>query len=128
MSELKTPLAESATTLEALRKIALALPGVEEGTSYGTVSFRVRKKILARVREDGESLVMKMDDLERDFLLLAKPDVYFTTDHYVGWPMVLIHLSKIHPDDLAHHFRQAWRSLAPKKLVTAFDKEHAQPT
>jgi YjbR len=53
-------------TFETVRAIALALPGVEEGTSYGTPAFRVRGKFLARLREDGETLVVKCDYHERD--------------------------------------------------------------
>jgi hypothetical protein len=44
-----------------VRKIALALPGVEAGTSFGTPAFHVRGKFLARLREDGETLVVKCD-------------------------------------------------------------------
>lgn len=39
---------------ETVRAVALALPGVEEGTCYGTPAFRVRGKFLLRLREDGE--------------------------------------------------------------------------
>ena len=43
----------TSTDFETVRKIALSFPGVEEGTSFGTPAFRVRKKFLARLREDG---------------------------------------------------------------------------
>lgn len=43
----------SNTTFDTVRRLALALPGVEEGVSYGTPAFRVRGKLLARLREDG---------------------------------------------------------------------------
>ncbi len=36
-------------SLAAIRKVALALPGVEEGTSYGTPAFRFRKELIARL-------------------------------------------------------------------------------
>lgn len=42
-------------TFDTVREIALSLPGVEEGTSYGTAAFRVRGKFLARLREGGEA-------------------------------------------------------------------------
>ena len=45
-------------TFDELRKFALTWPEVEDGTSYGTPALKVRKKMLARLREDGDSLVM----------------------------------------------------------------------
>ena len=45
-------------TFDDVRKIALAWPEVEDGTSYGTPALKVRKKMLARLKEDGDSLVM----------------------------------------------------------------------
>jgi hypothetical protein len=49
----------SRVTLATVRRLALAFPGVEEGLSYGTPGFRVRGKFLARMKEDGETLVVK---------------------------------------------------------------------
>jgi len=56
-------------TFEMARQIALALPGVEEGTSYGAPAFRVRGKFLARLREDGATLVVKCDYRCKNLLL-----------------------------------------------------------
>jgi hypothetical protein len=61
-------------SLDKLRDIALALPGVEVGTSYGTPAFRVGKKFLARLWEDGEVLVLRVGVLERDALISTEPD------------------------------------------------------
>jgi hypothetical protein len=79
-------------TFETVREIALALPGVEEGTSYGTPAFRVRGKFLARLREDGETLVVKCDYPERDL--------------------------RMEINDL---LELAWRSLAPKRLLKVME-------
>ena len=45
-------------TFDDVRKIALAWSEVEDGTSYGTPALKVRKKLLVRLKEDGDSLVM----------------------------------------------------------------------
>ena len=45
-------------TFDDIRKLALAWPEVEDGTSYGTPALKVRKKLLVRLKEDGDSLVM----------------------------------------------------------------------
>jgi hypothetical protein len=45
-------------TFDDVRKVALAWPEVEDGTSYGTPALKVRKKLLVRLKEDGDGLVM----------------------------------------------------------------------
>ena len=78
-----------------VRKIALAWPEVEDGTSYGTPALKVRKKLLVRLKEDGDSLVMPgVPQDERDMLVERAPKVFYFTDHYRDYPMVLIRLSK----------------------------------
>jgi len=49
-----------------LKACFLALPGVVEGSSHGTPAFRVGKKLLARLREDGENLVLRVSFEERE--------------------------------------------------------------
>lgn len=108
---------------EAVRQIALEFPGVEEGLSYGTPAFRVGGKFLARLREDGESLAIKCGFDERDFRLQADPNVFFTTEHYRGYPTVLVRLSAIRPTVLRDVMEQAWRRSAAKRVVAAYDRE-----
>jgi hypothetical protein len=86
---------QKAVTFRTVRRLALALPGVEEGTSYGTPAFRVRGNFLARMWEDGETLVVNCGDDARDLRLEADPDTYFVTDHYRGHPIVLVRLEKV---------------------------------
>jgi hypothetical protein len=102
---------------ETVREIALALRGVEEGTSYSTPAFRVRGKFLARLREDGETLVIKCDYPERDLRMEIDPNAFFITDHYRGYPMLLVRLAAVEEDDLRDLLELAWRSLAPKRLL-----------
>ncbi|MEP7010642.1 MAG: MmcQ/YjbR family DNA-binding protein [Acidobacteriota bacterium] len=109
------------TSLETARRFLLALPGVEEGPCYGTPGFRVKGKLLARVWEDGETLVVKLDFDRKELLLAAEPEVYFTTDHYRGYPSVLVRLPRIAPETLRELLEDAWRIAAPKRLVEAFD-------
>lgn len=112
-------------TIETVRQIAQRFPGVEEYLFFGTPAFRVRKKFLSRLKEDGESLVMRVNDpIEKDFLLEAQPDVFFITDHYVGYPYVLIRLASVDRDELQRLFENAWRTAAPKRLITAYDNQH----
>jgi len=104
-------------TFETVRQLALALPGVEEGTAYGTPAFRVKGKFLARLREDGETLVLRIGFDEREVLMAADPETFYITDHYRGYPAVLVRLAGVHPDQLRDLFAEAWRQNAPRKLV-----------
>jgi hypothetical protein len=103
------------------RKILLSLPGVEEAPSYGTAGFRVRKKFLARLRDDETVLVVKCGFDERDFRLESDPEVYFTTDHYLGYPTVLVRLDRVTAAGLEELLDHTWRQWAPKRLVEEYD-------
>jgi hypothetical protein len=106
-----------AVTSEDARRLLLALPGVEEGPCYGTPGWRVKKRFLARLKEDGETLVVKVGDEERDILLAADPEIFFLTPHYFGYPTVLIRLPKIRKELLREVLLRAWRRIAPKRLL-----------
>lgn len=103
---------------DAFRAFAMSLPGVEEGTSYGTPAFRVRKKLLTRLHQDLENtLVLSVDDEQMDALMGAHPKVFFQTDHYVGYSMVLVRLDLVAPALLEELFEAAWRRNASRKQV-----------
>ena len=106
-------------SLETVRRLASALPGVEEGTSYGTLAFRVQGKLFARLREDGETLAVRADFDERETLMGAAPETFFLTDHYRNYPMVLVRLAKIDAGELGGVLENAWRFSAPKRLLAA---------
>jgi hypothetical protein len=102
-------------------QLAKGLPEVEEGTSYGTPALRVKGRFFARLWEDGETLVVKMNIFERQYLLEADPEAFFITDHYRDYPSVLVRLPAVQPAQLAERLEDAWRIAAPKRLVAAFD-------
>lgn len=112
-----------AVTFDTVRQFASALPEVEEGTSYGTPAFKVKKKLFLRLREDGDSLVVKIDFLKRDILINAEPETFYITDHYRDYPAILVRLSKVRPEVLRDLIEQAWRLEAPKRLIEAFDNK-----
>jgi hypothetical protein len=109
-------------SFDTVREWALALPGVEEGTSYGTPALRVRGKLFLRLWEDGETLVLRTDDYERDFLLESDPAVFFVTDHYRGYPIVLVRLAAARPDRLRALVVDSWRRHAPRRLVAEWER------
>jgi hypothetical protein len=109
-------------SFETVRRLALAFPGVEEGPCYGTPGFRVRGKLLARLREDGETLAVKCGDDEGDFRMQVDPATFFTTDHYRGYPTVLVRLATVDEADLREVLEQAWRRCAPKRMMAEYER------
>jgi hypothetical protein len=96
-------------TFKDVRKLALALQNVEEATSYGTPAFKVDGKLIARLKEDGESLVVGTTFEEREEMMAADPETYYITDHYLKYPWVLVRLSRVHEDALRDLLSRSWR-------------------
>jgi len=109
--------------VDAVRRLALALPDAEEGTSWGTPAWRVRRKMFARLRDDGATVVVRVDRGERELLMGAEPDVFYITDHYANYNYVLVRLAAIPEDELAEVLEDSWRRAAPKTLVKARDSK-----
>lgn len=105
---------------DLVRQMALALPGVEEKTSYRTPAFHCGGKIMARFHQDGESLVLKIEYAAREVLMGAHPTAFYVTDHYRCWPFVLVRLSNVDMGLLRSLIEDAWRSLAPKRALAAY--------
>ena len=114
-------------TFDDVRTIALAWPEVEDGTSYGTPALKVRKKMLVRLKEDGDSLVIPgVPPEERDMLMSSQPRVFYFTDHYKDYPMILVRLSKAKRAIVEPFLRRQWRTLASKTAVREFDAGQKQ--
>lgn len=105
-----------ASAFGKLKAAAKGLPEVEEGTSYGTPALKVRKKLLSRVK-DVDTVVVMCPLEEKELLMEAAPEFYFETDHYRGWPAMLVRIHAIPPDELALRLRRAWIMQAPKTLL-----------
>ncbi len=101
----------------------MALPGVQEGLSYGTPGFRVKGKLFLRLWEDGETLVARVDPDERPFLLAENPSGLYLTDHYRNAPWILVRLSAVSSEELKEQIVEAWLLSAPRILVEAYAAE-----
>ena len=106
---------------DTVREIALSFPEVEE-SGEDRVAFRVRGKLIAwAARErDGGGLGIRVDRDEKQLILDANPDVYFSSPHYDGWPGVQIRLEQIDREELRERLEDAWLIQAPKKLAAAY--------
>jgi hypothetical protein len=122
-------------TQEDVRRIALALPETTEGTDRFGFSVRngTKDKGFAwvwmkrvepkkpRVPQPDVLAVRVANNQEKETLIAADPDKFFTEPHYNGFPAVLVRLAAIEPDELRELLTDAWRTLAPKALVRDFD-------
>lgn len=107
--------------LAKLKAAAAGLPEVEEGASYGTPALKVRKKMPSRIK-DADTVVVACPLEEKELLIEAATEFYFETDHYRGWPAILVRIHAIPLEELALRLRRAWLAQAPKTLVKAFEK------
>ena len=108
-------------TDDDVRRIALALPEVIEKPWFNTPGFRVKDKGFLRIRTEAEGgLVVFVSDVdEKDALLASAPNVFFTTPHYDGYPVVLVRLEAIGLEELAELINDSWRIKAPKRVLAA---------
>jgi hypothetical protein len=123
-------------TLDDVRRIACALPDVEEGTNgFGMRGWSVHGKAFAwerplrpkDVAELGESaptgtvLCVRVPDEGAKQALLAVPSrVFFATTHFSGFPAVLVRLDDVDRTELAEAIEDAWLARAPKRLARTY--------
>jgi hypothetical protein len=107
-------------TWDDVVRLGLELPSVELGSAYGSPALRVRGAFMCRIRDDGETLVVRCDLEERPLLVEAHPQSLFVTPHYEAWPMVLVRLPRADPTLVRELVEDAWAERAPKRLVAAF--------
>ena len=96
------------------------LPGLERGSSHGAPVLRVQNKFLCCIK-DAETLVLHCPLEEKELLKEAAPEIYWETDHFKGWPGILVKLPAISDAELRHRLEKAWRIRAGKRLVSSFD-------
>lgn len=114
-----------------VKRIALSLPEVSQ--KPGEFSFVVDGKLFAwvyperiapkkpRVPNKDVIAVMVAGEGEKQIMLAAAPDKFFTTSHYDGHRSVLVRLPAIEADELEDLLTDAWRCRAPARLIKAFD-------
>jgi len=113
-------------TPEEMREIVLSFPGAEEGVSYGAPAFKVNGKFFTRLRREDQSVVLVgVGPDEREMLMEAEPATFHITAHYKDYPAVLARIGTLHPGSFRNLLERKWRTIAPRKLVKAYDAERA---
>ena len=109
---------------DEVRALALALPEVEEGTSWGRPSFAVRGKTFAGLSRHEGAMWARCDREERPLIVDSNPEVYRLTPHFEASPAhLLVWLEHADEDDVRERLIDAWLLKAPKRLAAqhAFD-------
>lgn len=86
----------------------IALPSVELGTSYGKPAIKHRGRMIAATTSpDPDSFVLHVSPADKEMLLDTDPEAFWQTDHYRGWPAVLVRYGA-DPDRIALLLQRAW--------------------
>lgn len=104
-------------TYEEVVKLGVTLPDVEDTMAWGTPALKRKKRFMIRLKEDGESIVIRLDWDSHDRLLAARPDVFFKTPHYEGYNALLARLDVLEPSLAKEALELSWAE-APNKEVT----------
>lgn len=114
-----------------VRRIARALPQTTvdaDGTDFRVhgkgFAWSYRERVAtqrARVVRADVLAVRVANDSEKQTLLAADPAKFFTTDHYHGYPAVLVRLGEVDTAELRELLTDAWRVMAPRRLVADFE-------
>ncbi|MBB3693938.1 hypothetical protein [Sphingomonas sp. BK580] len=87
----------------------LTLPGVVLGTSYGKPALLLRGKMLAATTApDRASFVLHVASVEKEVLIETDPATFWETDHYRGWPAVLVRYGADADARVALLLERAW--------------------
>jgi hypothetical protein len=84
---------------ERVRKAGLRIPGLEVSRAWNGPCLKADKKIAAIMAvhksvEPGSLAAVVGEDV-RDELIAEAPDIYYVTDHYLPWPVVLVRLGRV---------------------------------
>nr|NUR36472.1 hypothetical protein [Sphingomonas sp.] len=87
---------------------ALTLPGTEPSTSYGAPTVRIGGKPLVYPGREKDSFAVACPIEEKELLRDTDPDTFWETEHYRGWPAVLVRYDSPDGERVGIVIRRAW--------------------
>lgn len=120
-------------TIDEIAAMAMAYPGVTEGTSWANRAWSVGKNAFAWERPfskvdlkrfggqpapAGPIVALRVEDLmEKDAVLAEARKGFFTIPHFDGYAAVLVQLSIAGKRHVRDSLEDAWSCCAPEALV-----------
>ena len=101
-------------TPDDFRRIALSLPGAEEGSHMGHADFRVGGRIFATLPDEGLGMVVLMPEQQEDFMHLAPGAFEPAAGAWGRGGSTLVRLEAVPEDLLEAALAAAWRKRAGK--------------
>ncbi|MCZ9344135.1 MmcQ/YjbR family DNA-binding protein, partial [Streptomyces sp. TRM76130] len=112
-----------------VRRIALSLPDTTEKTAWSMPTFRVAGRMFATLPEDGTSIAVRCPKEERDELVLAEPEKFWTAGHEARFAWVRARLAALEGDEeLRDILADSWRQAAPPALLDGHPRLGLPPT
>jgi hypothetical protein len=95
-------------TYDELVKIGLELPEVEDTFAWRTPALKRNGRYMLRLKEDGETIAVKLSWDSHDRMLSERPDLYFKTPHYEGYPALLARLEDLSLEEAGRLVQRSW--------------------
>ena len=117
---------------DIVRKVGLGLPGVEATATYaGSPMPKVDGMFLAGLAmhpsAEPDTLVVRAQLEDRERLVEDAPKIYYLTDYYRSYPLVLVRLSRVEPDALHDLLSVSWRMTTAKARRRRPDEMAREP-
>lgn len=128
-------------SVDEAARMALGLPEVVEGERHGNRTWSVAGKVFAWERRyskadirrfgdasppDGPILAVRVADLgEKEAVLAAQPEAFFTIPHFDGYSAVLIQLKAVTKRALREAITDGWLACAPPSLAKEYINQEA---
>ncbi len=108
-------------TFDRIKTFAKSFPGTEVATSYGTPAIKVGKKLVLRMHQKEDAIVLLLNSVEeQQELIQSDPMAFYITDHYVGYAAVLVRPT-VEESIFRDLMELSWRRVARKSDLAAFD-------